>query len=105
MAKILPVLQLFRLHVGKEDGRKFLNLGGKLMREIMFTQGNFDFHSRRTVIPKNFDDATDRLRVLARLLDYFDRDNLTRLGPMDSSVGMRMSWLIRLFSASTYRIP
>src|SRR3954447_14673803 len=79
VANILSVLQVSPFHIWRKLGRKFFNLRGKLMREIMFAKGNLDFHSRRTVIPKNLDDASDRLSVLARLLDYFDRDNLTGL--------------------------
>ena len=46
----------------------------------MFSQCDFDFHTRIGVVAKHFDNAPDRLRMLAGLLDDLDHDDLPGLG-------------------------
>ncbi len=50
------------------------------MRQVMLAQRDFNFHPRSRVITNHFNNATDWLRVFARLLNDFNRYHLTRPG-------------------------
>ena len=67
-----PAYFVGHLAIFVECGRR------KLERQIVLAQRNLDLHPRICIISEDFNDATDRFRVLAWLLDDLNHHNLAR---------------------------
>ena len=79
-AQIEPPFAIARAHIGRIFCRELFDLRREHMRQRVFAQCNFDFHTGVAVIAQHFHHARHRLAVPCGLRDQFNRDHLPCFG-------------------------